>query len=223
MLFEVEPLFFIRCMWERVFFVFCCQTKNPSFAFFCSAQWTKTNPPGLAIFKDTIWRQKLGSWMPDRILPWMPKCYRFPFDALKSMKKNQDPLPVQCGGSTACLLDGRYAWPQLPPSRDDDPQLGSRNQLDSSHPISWGARVTGALGWQQVCPDTNVLPKKQSWSPFLWEKVKEDMTVGSLSHGAAVTGVSLGAVSGTRMSTLTRATATTAFPGAVVEGFVFSL
>lgn len=68
-----------------------------------------------------------------------------------------------------------------------------------------------------------MLPKRHSWSPFLWEKVKEDMMVGSFSSSAAVTRVSLGAVSGTRMSTLTRATATTAFPGAVAESFGFSL
>lgn len=153
----------------------------------------------------------------------MPKCYSFPSDAPKSMMKNQDPLPVQCGGSTACLLDARYPWPQLPPSRDDVPQLGSRNQLGFSHPTSWATRVTRPLGSQQVCSDMNVLPKKHSWTPFLWEKVKEYVMVGSLSHSAAVTGVSFGAVSGTKMSTLTRATATTAFPGAVAEGFVFSL
>ena len=153
----------------------------------------------------------------------MPKCYSFPFDALKSMMKTQDPLPGQCSGSTAHLLDARYTWLQLPPSRDDGPQPGSRNQLGLSHPTSWGARVTGALRSQQVCQDMIMLPKKHSWNPFLWEKVKEDMMVGSLSCSAAVTTVSLGAVSGTRMSSLTRATTTTAFPGAVAEGFVFNL
>lgn len=97
----------------------------------------------------------------------MPKCYSFLSDALKSMLKTQDPLPGQCSGSTARLLDARYTWPQLPPSTDEGPQLGSRNQLGFSHPTSWAASVTGALGSQQVYPDMIMLPPKQSWSPFL--------------------------------------------------------
>lgn len=84
-------------------------------------------------------------------LSQMSKCYSFAFDALKSITKNHEPLLVQYSGSTAHLLDAagcRYTWPLLPSSRHDGLQLGSRNQLNFSHPTCWGARVIRALGSQ---------------------------------------------------------------------------
>lgn len=74
-----------------------------------------------------------------------------------------------------------------------------------------------------MCPDITVLPKKHSQSPFHWEEVKDNMVMGSFLLTAAVTRLSLGTVSGLRMSTVTMATATKAFPGAVADGLEVSM
>lgn len=139
----------------------------------------------------------------------MPKSYSFPFDVWKSTMKTQDTLP-------STRVHSFLSAQTMPP------QSGPRNQLGLSYPIFWRARVTGGLGAQQVCPDMLTLLKNSYWSTFLWEKLKEYMMVRSFSCSAAVTRVFWGAVSGTRTTTLTRATATTAFPGTVAEDFGFS-